>query len=151
MDSHLAEGFPLDARVGIDRLRHAGLLEHRPGGRHAFRSDVLREAVAATVSETLARSIHAAALVHYRSSAAPVSHRLPRLARHAAACGDRAEASAAYLACADSARAATSTWRQSSVTPGRWPSWTTATRGGACRPWPAGESSATGCPATTIL
>jgi hypothetical protein len=105
MDLQLAEDFPLDARVGTDRLCHAGLLERRPGGRHAFRSDVMREAVAATVTEALARGIHAAALIYHRSSAAPASHRLVRLARHAAACGNRAEASTAYLDCAESARA----------------------------------------------
>jgi tetratricopeptide (TPR) repeat protein len=104
MDAELAEGFPLDARIGLERLTKTRLLVLHRTGRLAFRTGVQREAVARTVSDQMALRIHRAALEYYRSAPLPDSTRLPRLAWHAAQAGERQEAATTYLLLADSAR-----------------------------------------------
>jgi eukaryotic-like serine/threonine-protein kinase len=104
MDPELSDSFPLDARTGTDRLRRAQLLVRRRAGRHAFRTEVLREAVAKMVSEALATRIHRAALTYYRGCSLSDATRLSRLAWHASQAGERGEAAAAYLTLAESAR-----------------------------------------------
>jgi tetratricopeptide (TPR) repeat protein len=104
MDPDLGDLFPLDARIGTDRLRQAQLLVRRRGGRLAFRTEVMREAVARMVGDALAARIHRAALAYYRSAALPDATRLPRLAWHASQAGEREEAASTYLVLAESAR-----------------------------------------------
>jgi eukaryotic-like serine/threonine-protein kinase len=104
----LAATFPLDARVGTRRLAQAGLLRRQSEGGFSFRTQMLRESVAATVPPALARQIHRAALAHHRGGGpARPSGRdddRARLAWHAAAAGEREVAAATYLALAGTAR-----------------------------------------------
>ena len=51
IDRDLAEAFPLDARVGTERLKQTRLLVQHRSGRYSFRNAILREAVAQTVPE----------------------------------------------------------------------------------------------------
>jgi tetratricopeptide (TPR) repeat protein len=105
MTVDLADAFPLDARIGNERLRQAHLLVRHRSGRFSFRTEVMRESVAKMVGDALAGRIHRAALDFYRSAKSlPDSTRLPRLAWHAAQAGERAEAAATYLALAEAAR-----------------------------------------------
>jgi serine/threonine protein kinase len=104
MDRDLAEAFPMDARVGIERLKQMRLLVQHRSGRYSFRNAILREAVAKTVGEAQSTPIHRAALAYYRSEALPDSIRLPRLAWHAAQAGERVLAATTYLGLAESAR-----------------------------------------------
>jgi tetratricopeptide (TPR) repeat protein len=103
MDRDLAEAFPMDARVGIERLKQMRLLVQHRSGRYSFRNAILREAVAKTISEAQATLIHRAALAYYRSEALAESIRLPRLAWHAAQAGERVLAAATYLRLAEAA------------------------------------------------
>ena len=110
MDVDLANGFPLDAQVGLARLVQAGLLQERGAGRFGFRTEVMRDSVARTISDAARSRIHLAALAHHRSQAtidepSAESLRWSRLAWHAAAAGARGEAAAAYQRCAEQAHA----------------------------------------------
>jgi eukaryotic-like serine/threonine-protein kinase len=103
MARDLAEAFPMDAGVATQRLRKTGLLVRRPNRHFGFRSEVIRECVARTVSDTLGKRIHRSALAYY--TLAPESPgRLARLAWHAAAAGEQERAAAANLALAEAAR-----------------------------------------------
>ncbi len=104
MDRDLAEAFPMDARVGIERLKQMRVLVQHRSGRYSFRNAILREAVAKTVPEAQSTLLHRAALTYYRSGALPESIRLPRLAWHAAQAGERVLAATTYLGLAESAR-----------------------------------------------
>ena len=103
MDVDLLDAFPLDARVGTERLRQSGLLLGRGADRTAFRTEMMREAVARTVNEGLALRVHRAALAYYRAALLPDAARLPGLAWHAAAVGEKEQAAGAYLALAEAA------------------------------------------------
>jgi tetratricopeptide (TPR) repeat protein len=104
LEGEAADAFPLDARVGIERLARSRLLiEPRPE-RWAFRTGVLREGVAQTLTGAVALAVHRAALAYYRGAALPEGIRLGRLAWHAARAGVRSEASANYLRLAEAAR-----------------------------------------------
>lgn len=96
--------FPLDARVGLNRLVGAGVLVKHRDETFDFRTGVLRDAVTATAGE-LAPAVHAAAVAFYRTSSLPEAERLPKLARHAAATGLADLAGTLNLALADQARA----------------------------------------------
>jgi tetratricopeptide (TPR) repeat protein len=104
LPAELADLFPLDGRVGIERLQQAGLMAEPRLARFAYVNDVMREAVAATVSPALAARIHPAALGYYRAAALPRLVRLARVAWHASAAGERREAAAAYGELAEAAR-----------------------------------------------
>ena len=94
--------FPLDARVGVQRLLDHGLLvAHRDGG-YGFRHQIIREQVAGSTSEEMCRCIHEACFRYYQQAQGmPDQHRLPRLAQHAAASGACEVASRLYLDLAD--------------------------------------------------
>ena len=104
LEPDLSDAFPLDARIGIERLAQARLLAEHRTGRFAFRTDILREAVARTVAPPVAGRLHRSALAYYRAGDLPDPIRLPRLAWHAAQSGERQEAASTYLALAESAR-----------------------------------------------
>jgi eukaryotic-like serine/threonine-protein kinase len=104
MERPLLDAFPLDARIGLQRLQHAGLVVRRSTGRLSFRTEGVREAVARTVDDLMARRIHRAALSYHRSTPAGSSERLSRVGWHAAGAGDRAGAAAAYLELAEGAQ-----------------------------------------------
>jgi serine/threonine protein kinase/tetratricopeptide (TPR) repeat protein len=98
--------FPLDARVGAERLVATGVLMQPRGGRIVFRHALVREAVARAVPEGLRRSIHRAAMEHYRLVSRPDDERsLAQLAHHAAHAGEATLAESAYLSLAEAARA----------------------------------------------
>jgi hypothetical protein len=104
MGSELGDAFPLDGRVGLQRLHHAKLLVRHRTGRFGFRNGLAREAVAKTVGAPLADRIHRAALLYYRDAPLPDAVRLPRLAMHASRAGERRESATTYLALAEQAR-----------------------------------------------
>jgi tetratricopeptide (TPR) repeat protein len=104
MQVDLGDSFPLDARVGLERLHQARLLVRHHTGRFGFRNALAREAVAKTVAGALAGRIHRAALDYYREAPLPDAIRLPRLAWHASRAGERRESATTYLSLAERAR-----------------------------------------------
>ncbi|MDI1477661.1 serine/threonine-protein kinase [Polyangium sp. y55x31] len=105
--------FPLDARVGSERLIAAGLLARHGSGRYAFRHALVREAIARSVPEAQRARIHLAATAYFqqasgwdgRSPPSGDERHLAQLAHHATHAGERALGERAYLALADAARA----------------------------------------------
>ncbi|AGP38841.1 serine/threonine-protein kinase PknK [Sorangium cellulosum] len=98
--------FPLDARVGTERLLRAGVLVVDRKGRLGFRHALMREAIAQGIAEAERRRIHLAAYEHHREAAAHESREQRRfkIAYHAAEAGLSAVAEAAYLELAERAR-----------------------------------------------
>ncbi|XXX73113.1 protein kinase [Sorangium sp. So ce134] len=98
--------FPLDARVGTERLVDAGVLVAGRKGRFAFRHALVREAIAHGVAEAERRRIHLAAYEHHREAAhESVEQGRFKIAFHAAEAGLAAIAEEAYLELAERARA----------------------------------------------
>ncbi|WP_170319356.1 serine/threonine-protein kinase [Polyangium spumosum] len=105
--------FPLDARVGSERLVAAGLLARQGAGRYAFRHALVREAIARSVPEAQRARIHLAAAAYFQQAsgwdggAEPSGDEphLAQLAHHATHAGERALGERAYLALAEAARA----------------------------------------------
>jgi serine/threonine protein kinase/tetratricopeptide (TPR) repeat protein len=98
--------FPLDARVGTERLVAAGVLSRPRGERYGFRHALVREAIARSVPEGLRRAVHLAAVGHYQSSMRPGDEgSLAQLAHHAEHAGEHALAEGAYVALAEASRA----------------------------------------------
>ena len=96
---------PLDALVGVRRLRAAGLLVSARDGMVRLRHSLVRDAVAKAIPAAFRLAVHRSAHRFYQSeSAAPEERRLPLLALHAAECGLRDEAADRYLALAGQAR-----------------------------------------------
>ncbi|WP_433926481.1 serine/threonine-protein kinase PknK [Sorangium cellulosum] len=99
------DAFPLDARVGTERLLQAGVLvadRKRLGFRHAL----VREAIVRGVDEDERRRIHLAAYEHHREAAheSPEQRRF-KIAFHAAEAGLAGIAEETYLELAERARA----------------------------------------------
>ncbi|AUX34789.1 MULTISPECIES: serine/threonine-protein kinase PknK [Sorangium] len=98
--------FPLDARVGTERLVEAGVLVAGRKGRFAFRHALVREAIAHGVALAERRRIHLAAYEHHREVAhESVEQGRFKIAFHAAEAGLAAIAEEAYLELAERARA----------------------------------------------
>lgn len=102
--------FPLDARIGIDRLLGAGVLRRQGRGRVGFRHGLVRDAIVRGVPEHLRRKIHLAAVEYYRderrgNDGLSEELRLQQLAYHAAQARHFAVAEDAYLRLAEAARA----------------------------------------------
>lgn len=102
--------FPLDARIGIDRLLGAGVLRRQRQGRVGFRHGLVREAIVRGVPEHLRRKIHLAAVEYYRDAHNRVDGlseelRLPQLGYHAARVRQFDVAEEAYMQLAEAARA----------------------------------------------
>ncbi|WP_437630523.1 protein kinase domain-containing protein [Sorangium sp. So ce854] len=98
--------FPLDARVGTERLVKAGVLVADRKGRLGFRHALMREAIAHGVAEAVRRSIHVAAYEHHRQAAHESrEQRWFKISYHAAEAGLAAVAEEAYLELAERARA----------------------------------------------
>jgi tetratricopeptide (TPR) repeat protein len=111
-------GTPIDAGFGLDALVERGILLRdagappgaappRGGGRCSFRNAVLRDAVHEMLEPGQREQIHRHALAHWRARAGEGGgpEALEPLARHAAACGERADAADAYLRLGDIAAA----------------------------------------------
>jgi tetratricopeptide (TPR) repeat protein len=98
----LADDAQLDAGVGVQRLVEGGLLLRHRAGRLSFRHALLRDTIYQLLPEAQRARLHRAAFEAYRSLELPVELRLPRLARHAAQCGERAVAADTYLSLARS-------------------------------------------------
>ncbi|AUX24454.1 protein kinase [Sorangium cellulosum] len=98
--------FPLDARVGTERLFEAGMLVVDRRGRLSFRHALVREAIARGVSEVERRQIHLAAYDHHREATHESrEQRRFKIAYHAAEAGLARVAEEAYLELAERARA----------------------------------------------
>lgn len=102
--------FPLDARIGIDRLLGAGVLRRQRQARVGFRHGLVREAIMRGVPEHLRRKIHLAAVEYYRDGQSRVDGlseelRLPQLGYHAARAGHFDVAEDTYMQLAEAARA----------------------------------------------
>ncbi|WP_437609805.1 protein kinase [Sorangium sp. So ce834] len=98
--------FPLDARVGTERLLRAGVLVDERKGRLRFRHAMVREAVAQDVAEAERRRIHLAAYEHHREAAHEGrDQRRHKIAHHAAEAGLATVAEEVYLELAERARA----------------------------------------------
>lgn len=102
--------FPLDARIGIERLLSAGVLRRQRHGRVGFRHGLVRDAIVRGVPAQVRRKIHLSAVEYYRdarssSDGLAEETRLPQLAYHAASAGHFDIAEEAYLRLADAARA----------------------------------------------
>jgi tetratricopeptide (TPR) repeat protein len=104
MDRDLADIFPMDAGVALERLEQLGLLVQHRNGSFSFRNTMIREGVAKRTGEAQATAIHRSALAFYRSAPVDGSLRASRLAWHAARAGERQEAGTTYLWMAESAR-----------------------------------------------
>ncbi|AUX45090.1 protein kinase [Sorangium cellulosum] len=107
-----AAGTMVDAGFGLSALVERRILqrERDDEGRaeewHAFQNAVFQEAVYEMLDPAHRAEIHRSALVYWRAHVAGGSPgALRALARHAAACGERAEAADAYLALGDLASA----------------------------------------------
>ncbi|WP_437600043.1 protein kinase [Sorangium sp. So ce590] len=97
--------FPLDARVGTERLLRAGVLVGDRKGGLRFRHALVREAVAQDVAESERRRIHQAAYEHHReANHEGREQRRFKIAHHAAEAGLADVAEEAYLAMAERAR-----------------------------------------------
>jgi eukaryotic-like serine/threonine-protein kinase len=93
-------GSPLDAGVGLSELAAGEIVVQEAGSRWSFPSAVLREAIAALVDPAHRAAIHRQALTYWRvraASAGRVTPPLSTVARHAAGCGERAEAARAFF------------------------------------------------------
>ncbi|MGK3987158.1 protein kinase [Sorangium sp. So ce136] len=102
----------VDAGFGLSALVERRILLRDSAGRgrveewHAFQNAVLQEAVYEMLDPAHRAEIHRSALAYWRAQvAAGSTGGLRALARHAAACGERAEAADAYLALGDLASA----------------------------------------------
>jgi tetratricopeptide (TPR) repeat protein len=93
----------MDAGVGLSRLVGHGVLQHAGRGHYRFRHPFLRDAIEALTPDVERRRYHDAARRHLAAVAAENKEVLPRLARHAAACGEGAQAAQAYLELAEAA------------------------------------------------
>jgi tetratricopeptide (TPR) repeat protein len=101
----LAAEFPLDAQVATRRLGGLGVLVMTRAGGFRFRHALVRDAIAHSVPSSRREHVHRAAARFYRTTRAlPDIHRLPLLARHAAAAGLKDEAAGLYLQLAEDAR-----------------------------------------------
>ncbi|WP_437670051.1 protein kinase domain-containing protein [Sorangium sp. So ce131] len=105
-----AVGTMVDAGFGLSALVERRVLQRDRGGRadewHAFQNAVFQEAVYEMLDPEHRAEIHRSALAYWRAqSAGGSSGALRALARHAAACGERADAADAYLALGDLASA----------------------------------------------
>ncbi|WP_437730107.1 protein kinase domain-containing protein [Sorangium sp. So ce1335] len=99
------DAYPLDARVGTERLLQAGVLV-ADRKRLGFRHSLVREAIVRGVDDAERRRIHLAAYEHHRESAeeSPELRRF-KIAYHAAEAGLADVAEEAYLELAERARA----------------------------------------------
>ncbi len=107
-DGAVSAALPLDAQVGLRRLRAAGLLVSTQGGMLRLRHSLVRDAVVKGAPAALRRAVHQAAHRYYQTArgaaAVPEVRRLPLLALHAAESGLFDEAAGRYLELAQRAR-----------------------------------------------
>ncbi|AUX47202.1 protein kinase [Sorangium cellulosum] len=99
---------PIDAGVGLSALASIGLLVRSERGIYAFENATFRDAVYDGLAPAQRQTIHAHAFAWWRARVDPLApdrRGLVHLARHAAACGERAQAAAAHLALGDRATA----------------------------------------------
>jgi serine/threonine protein kinase/tetratricopeptide (TPR) repeat protein len=93
----IPEDMHLDASVGVQRLIESGILVRHRNGQVNFRHALLRDTIYQLLPEAQRARLHRAAFEAYRALAMPDDQRLPRLAMHAARCGEREVAASAYL------------------------------------------------------
>jgi eukaryotic-like serine/threonine-protein kinase len=91
------EDMQLDAGVGVRRLLDSGILVRHKSSALNFRHALLRDTVYQMLPEAERKRLHRAAFAAYRGMTMSAELRLPRLALHAAQCGERAVAADTYL------------------------------------------------------
>ncbi|HEX5657800.1 MAG TPA: protein kinase [Polyangiales bacterium] len=96
----------LDASVGVARLVEAGLLVRHRTGLLDFRHSLLRDTIYQMLPEPQQKRLHHAAYEMYQGFPMGNEQRLPRLALHAARCGQSEVAASLYLELAERARKA---------------------------------------------
>ncbi|ACY14304.1 serine/threonine-protein kinase PknK [Haliangium ochraceum] len=101
---HELGGDWLDAQVALQRLADAGVLRAAGGARFRFRHPWLQRAIAAEEPQEHARW-HRAALARLPAPELAQVPELARIARHASACGEPAQAWSAWFRLAQAARA----------------------------------------------
>jgi eukaryotic-like serine/threonine-protein kinase len=102
-----ADEFPLDARVGLERLRERELVVQDRARRYRFRTSLVRDAVARSVPEALRKAIHEGAYQFLNTEGERLwerSERLPKLAYHAERAGQTANAAGLHLELAQRAQ-----------------------------------------------
>ena len=95
--SQVPDDMQLDASVGVQRLVDSGILVRQQHDLIDFRQDILRDMIYKLVPDAQRVRLHRAAFEAYRTLALPENVRLPRVAMHAARCGEREVAAGAYL------------------------------------------------------
>ncbi|HET8937148.1 MAG TPA: protein kinase [Polyangiales bacterium] len=93
----LPDDMQLDAGVGVRRLLDSGILVRHKSNALNFRHSLLRDTVYQMLPDAERKRLHRAAFEAYRTLSLPDEVRLPRLALHAAQCGERAVAAETYL------------------------------------------------------
>jgi tetratricopeptide (TPR) repeat protein len=93
----LPDDMQLDAGVGVRRLLDSGILVRHKSSTLNFRHSLLRDTVYQMLPDAERKRLHRAAFEAYRTLSLPDEMRLPRLALHAAQCGERAVAAETYL------------------------------------------------------
>lgn len=93
----------LDPGVGLQRLAERGLLVAVNKSLFRFEHGTMRDALEALMAPPARQALHEAALQCLRERSDERPYLLARLARHAAACGARGQAAAAYLELAETA------------------------------------------------
>lgn len=108
LDRAGSAGSPLDAGVGLSALAAAEIVAPAPGGGWVFRRASLQEELEAQTNTAHRTEIHRQALADLRerlASSEGAAETLDAIARHAAGCGQRAEAADAQIALAEAALA----------------------------------------------
>jgi tetratricopeptide (TPR) repeat protein len=87
----------LDAKVGLERLAHVGVVQRKTATAFAFRHPLVREAIEALIEPVARRKIHDAIRRFLATTKSRSAAILSRVARHAAACGMADEAVRAHM------------------------------------------------------
>ena len=105
MGPELAEAFPLDSAVAVQRLRELGLVVKHRTGRLTFRTGLMRDEVAGSLSPRVAAAPSPGRARVLPRRAAHRSRKTPHLAMHAALAGEKGLAAETYHTIAENGRA----------------------------------------------
>lgn len=95
LEQHERDQVQLDARVGLERLVEAGIVQPERGHAYAFRHALFCETLYESIPSARRLDLHRAALASYRD--APSLPKRARFALHAARSGERELAAVVYL------------------------------------------------------
>ena len=108
IDAAGGESAPIDAEPALAELVERGVLQRDADQRYAFQNTVLQSAIHELLDPAHREQIHHHALLFWRARAEAADNTPEALgsrARHAAACGERAEAAGAHIELGDLASA----------------------------------------------